>query len=487
MNPLDIPYYPVNDFGPAMKGMIIGGLGIFHVFVAQFAIGGGILLCYFQWLAQTGRSPIARQFVDGYFRLLVLISFVVGALTGVGMWLTTIQVSPRTIGIMVQEFHWLWAIEWTFFSLEVASGYCFYRYGKQLNDHTRFFLLTVYSVAAWFSLFWINGILSWQLTPDGWLESHNVWSGFFNSTFWPSLFFRTITSMATAALVACIVINLTSFDREQRTELINKAAHLFLPMILMLPLGIWFLVAMPADSRSWVLGGSIAMTLFLNLGIVCSILIGGYTLIGLVRQKLYINGATATLLCALAMMATAGAEFVREGVRKPYTIREHLYSNSLTESEVAALRAVGCVSSDPYPLRDPESYPTKQLRTGAKVFRIQCSVCHTIDGANGVTHLTSTWTPSQLRLNIAQLQRTKPFMPPFAGTAAEVEAIVQFIQWNLDGQPETWDQEFDPEVLKEIDGYLDEVGTKPGTHLAAHAASLHVMNGSSAQGAAIYE
>lgn len=464
---MDIPFYPVNEFGPAMKGMVIGGLGIFHVFLAQFAIGGGILLCYFQWLAQTGRSPITRKFVDGYFKVLVLISFVVGALTGVGMWLTTIQISPRTIGIMVQEFHWIWATEWTFFSLEVASGYCFYRYGKRLNDATRLMLLAVYSTAAWFSLFWINGILAWQLTPGGWLENQNVWSGFFNATFWPSLFFRTISSMATAALVACVVVNLTAFTREEKTELINKAAHLFLPMVLMLPLGVWFLMAMPPDSRSWVLGGSIAMTLFLNLGIVCSILIGGYALIGLYRQKLYINGATATLLCALGMMATAGAEFVREGVRKPYTVREYLYSNSLTEQEVAALRATGSIRYDPYPLRDEDQYPTRQLQTGAKVYRIQCSVCHTIDGANGLTHLTSTWTPSQLRLNIAQLQRTKPFMPPFAGTAKEVEAIVQFIQWNLAGRPEEWERKFEPAVIREIEKHLDEVGTKPGIHIAA--------------------
>ena len=36
--------YPVNDYGPVMKGLVIGGLGIFHVFVAQFAIGGGFLM-----------------------------------------------------------------------------------------------------------------------------------------------------------------------------------------------------------------------------------------------------------------------------------------------------------------------------------------------------------------------------------------------------------------------------------------------------------
>ncbi|MGB0717282.1 MAG: cytochrome BD quinol oxidase subunit I, partial [Phycisphaerae bacterium] len=61
-------YFPIHDYGPLMKGMVIGGLGIFHVFVAQFAIGGGMLMCYFQWLASTGRAPLARKFLDSYFQ-----------------------------------------------------------------------------------------------------------------------------------------------------------------------------------------------------------------------------------------------------------------------------------------------------------------------------------------------------------------------------------------------------------------------------------
>lgn len=86
----------------------------------------------------------------------MLVSVVLGALTGVSMWFTTIQVGPRTIGLMVDEFHWLWATEWTFFCLEVTAGYAFYRYGPRLPDRTRFGLLATYSVAAWMSLFGIR-------------------------------------------------------------------------------------------------------------------------------------------------------------------------------------------------------------------------------------------------------------------------------------------------------------------------------------------
>jgi cytochrome bd-type quinol oxidase subunit 1/mono/diheme cytochrome c family protein len=460
-------YYPFNDYDPLIKGMAIGGLGIFHVFTAQFAIGGGFLMCYFQWLARHNRLPAARRFLDSYFTFLVLVSFVIGALTGVAMWFTSIQVSPRTIGVMIDEFHWVWATEWTFFCVEIVAGYAFYRYSARLTDRSRMRLLGLYAFAAWMSLFWINGILSWQLTPGGWVESRGVWAGFFNSSFWPSLLYRSVASLAIASLVGCVVINaMRDLDRTSRTNLINASARLLWPMVLMPVLGAWYLAVLPTDSRTYVLGGSVAMTMFMGLTVATSCLIGGYALIGLIKQRLYINGATATLLCVLAFAATGGGEFIREGVRKPFTIREYLYSNSITTDQVALLREQGCVTEDFYPLRDAELYPNEQLVRGGKVFRFLCSVCHTVSDMNGLTHLTGTWTTEQKRMNIAKLQRTKPFMPPFAGTAAELEALVQFIEWNNADRPEEWPDSGEAagyvEQIKRIEQWIRVAGEAPG-------------------------
>ena len=122
---------------------------------------------------------------------------------------------------MVGEFHWIWATEWLFFCLEIVAGYCFYRYGPRLDDRRRMMLIGIYSLASWFSLFWINDILSWQLTPGRWVETHSMWDGFLNPSFFPSVIFRTVTSMAIAALVAFLVVNLLpEFNREQRMKLI---------------------------------------------------------------------------------------------------------------------------------------------------------------------------------------------------------------------------------------------------------------------------
>jgi len=454
--------YPVNDYGPVMKGLAIGGLGIFHVFLAQFAIGGGFLMWWFEWLGITGREPLAERLVSSVFRVLILLSFVVGALTGVGMWLTSIQVSPQTIGLMVDEFHWIWATEWIFFWLEVVAGYAFFRYREHLAPRARLSLLAIYSIAGWGSLFWINGILSWQLTPGAWTETHSVWDGFFNPTFWPSLLFRTVVCLVLAGLGGAIVINaMPGFTREERTRLINRCSLFLLPMLAMPVLGGWFVMAMPDDSRSWIMGGSMTMTMFLNIAAGASALIGGYAVVGLWRQKLYINGATATLLAALAFGATAGGEFVREGVRKPYSVRETLYSNATTPAQIASLRETGVTVHDPYPLRDRADYPSEQLALGRLVYRNQCAICHTVSGTNGLTELMGGWSREQQRLNVAKLQWTKGFMPPFAGTPGELEAVVQFIAWEHAGRPADWPESRDPAVLAGIARWLEEAGTAP--------------------------
>jgi mono/diheme cytochrome c family protein len=454
--------YPIPEFGPAIPGMVIGGVGIVHVFVAQFAVGSGALLLAFERLAGRG-DTLARRFLDGFFVFLVLVSFVFGALTGVGMWLTAVQVSAPTIHQMVREFHWVWAAEWCFFLLEVVAGYLFYRYRGRLAHRTRLGLLGLYAAASWMSLFLINGILSWQLTPGDWVATRSIADGFFNPSFWPSLVFRTLVSWTLAALAALLVANLApGFGADERRALQRRIAPFFAPMALMPLVGLWFLAVIPDDSRGWLLGGSVAMTMFLAIAVGASTLLGLYAVLGILLGRLWIQRATTALLLALAFAATAAGEFVREGVRKPFTIRNVLYSNAVRPDEVAARRAQGTVGADPYPLRGPLP-PTAQLVTGAKVFRMQCAVCHTTAGANGVLHLTATWTDEQLRLNLAQLQRTKAFMPPFAGSPAELEALVQWLLWQRAERPPAWAGSDDEALVARIGAWLDEAGVAAGS------------------------
>jgi len=184
--------------------------------------------------------------------------------------------------------------------------------------------------------------------------------------------------------------------------------------------------------------------------------------VGLIFKRLYINGATATLLLALAFGATAAGEFVREGARKPYTVRGVLYSTSITPDEGRGAAAARRDDPRSVPAARRGALPDGAARLGAKVHRTLCDACHTLHGANAIVELTRTWTDDQLRLNIAKLQRTKAFMPPFAGTARDVEAMVQLLRWEAADAPASWPTSEDPVTLAQIAKWLDEVGTSPG-------------------------
>ncbi len=112
------------------------------------------------------------------------------------------------------------------------------------------------SIAAWMSLFLINGIIDFMLTPGSWLQQQNFWVGFFNPTFWPSLVFRTCMSLMLAGCYGFITA-VREKDDDARVSLISFSGRWSLGfLILSLPAGWWYLNALPEKARMLVLGAS---------------------------------------------------------------------------------------------------------------------------------------------------------------------------------------------------------------------------------------
>jgi hypothetical protein len=88
-------------------------------------------------------------------------------------------------------------------------------------------------------------------------------------------------------------------------------------------------------------------------------------------------------------------------------------------------------------------------------------VCHTVRGTNALVDLLGGWSMDQRRMNIAKLQWTKGFMPPFAGNAEELEALVQYLAWETVERPAEWPESRDPATISSIARWLDEAGVLP--------------------------
>jgi cytochrome bd-type quinol oxidase subunit 1 len=192
-------FYPQWEVPKIGGGMVIAAIATVHVFVAHFAVGAGLFIAWTEARMARRPDPILKDFLIRFGRFLVLLSFVFGALTGVGIWFAIGLAAPRATSILIHNFVWGWAAEWALFAVEIAAGYVYYYGFDRLSEGRRRAVAYIYAAAAWGSLVVINGILCFMLTPGKWLQTHAFWDGFFNPTYWPSLVLRTISSMSLAA------------------------------------------------------------------------------------------------------------------------------------------------------------------------------------------------------------------------------------------------------------------------------------------------
>jgi cytochrome bd-type quinol oxidase subunit 1 len=125
---------------------------------------------------------------------------VAGALSGVGIWLVISVYNPQATSFLIHTFVLAWATEWTCFLVEIASLFLYYYTFDRMAPGKHIFIGWVYFVAAWLSLFFINGIIGFMFTPGAWLQTGNFWDALFNPSFWPSLAFRTFLALTLAGI-----------------------------------------------------------------------------------------------------------------------------------------------------------------------------------------------------------------------------------------------------------------------------------------------
>jgi cytochrome bd ubiquinol oxidase subunit I len=438
--------YPLFEVPKLGGGLLVALVAIVHVVIAHFAVGAGLYLAITHTVALRRNDLLLLRYLRDHSQFLVLFSFVAGALTGVGIWVTIGLVSPAATSRLIHNFVWGWAIEWCFFAIEIAAGYVYYYYWDRMEPRKHLVVGWIYAIAAFFSLVVINGILTFMLTPSRWAEmvrdaaagqafnaDLGFWLGFFNQTYWPSLILRTVSGLALAAIFVAVVVNARrSYTREERQRIINHGAWFMAPLILMVPVGFWYFTQLPEHSRLFVQGRAIAMTLFMAFGLVASLAIGFYAYFGLLRAKRNMDLETSLLLLAFAFVATGAMEFVREGVRKPYLIYGYLYSNGIPAMGEMPARIADDGILPHAPFARPPGQTLAEVRQlpatarGKLVFQAQCRMCHEVDGYNAMRHLVAGKSRELLTAQLKELEKWA-YMPPFQGTHEEMSALAEYL------------------------------------------------------------
>ncbi len=380
--------YPIWDLGMG-GGLLMALMAIPHVIVSHFAIGGGLLIAVTETLAVKRGDPDLRELAKRSSLMLILVSTVFGAISGVGIWVVAGLVAPGTISALIHTYVWGWAIEWVFFVVEIVAALVYYATWDKISKGAHLLVGWIYFIAAYLSLVIINGIVTYMLTPGRWLETYAFWDGFFNPTYWPSLVLRT--GICVMMAVAFMVFTGLRSAPAARDRIMRYLGWWMVAGTLVSYAGYrWWEAMLPETVNSLFRGAAPALeTLastrhFLLWSLTAALVLAVLILVAVPKLA---RPAALVVLALAAFSFFGGYERLREGIRKPFLIHSYMFSNGLRVAEIQDVNASGVLARSGWAgwaaSEDPAS-------TGRQVFRAQCASCHTIDGYQGIRQALPT-------------------------------------------------------------------------------------------------
>ena len=427
--------YPIWDLTWGM-GLLIAIVSVVHVFVSHFAVGGGLFLVLTERKAYRENNAALLEWIKKHTKFFVLLTVVFGAVTGVGIWFTIGLIHPSGTSALIHTYVWGWAIEWVFFFLEITAA-LLYLYGwDKLDRKTHMWIGWIYFIAAFASMVIINGIITFMLTSGKWLETHYFWHGFFNPTYWPSLFTRFAFSLALAGLYALLTGTLQK-DEELRATVVKWSVRWIVPAFIVLPLFVWWYVgSIPDAVWAGARGRMPTATRYANLALIFAILTFVGSLVTLIKPK-KTPFVYALVIWAFAFVTMWSFEFIREALRKPYVIYGYMYDNSIFKQDlpgtgdmtVAKINEKGILNVARW-VTERTITPENQVQVGREIFRLECQTCHGIHGYRDMTGILreKQWPQSVIQGRLGSLDKMmNGVMPPFSGTEEEKAALAAFL------------------------------------------------------------
>jgi cytochrome d ubiquinol oxidase subunit I len=435
--------YPMWDLAIG-GGVLMAVVAIAHVIVSHFAIGGGLLLVVTESLAVKRNDSELRELARRSSLVLILVSTVFGAISGVGIWVVAGLISPAAISALIHTYVWGWAIEWVFFIIEIVAALVYYTTWDKISKGAHLLVGWLYFVAAYLSLVIINGIITFMLTPGRWLETHAFWDGFFNPTYWPSLFLRT--GIAILMAVSFMVFPALKSSVERRAGILRYLGWWMVGGVLLSYAGFrWWEAVLPATVRNLFSGAAPALEAlastrsFTLWALTAAFVVGIAILIAVPRSA---RAVTAVIMALAAFGFFGGYERLREGTRKPFLIHSHMFSNGLLVSDIEAINDEGLLSRSGWVATESDD----SLSMGRQIFRAECSSCHTLDGYQSIRRALPTYDDM---VAVASDQPTGRSARTFENECAACHADLSAAEMR-EMLPSTSEMADDPETISDL-------------------------------------
>ena len=377
-------------YEPAIgSGWVIGLIATIHVLFSHTAVGAAILFAVLAYIGMRDDRPELIDFIKKYGLFLLVFSYILGSITGPGIWYSTTVGSPRGISALIHNFVWKWATEWVFFVIEVIGVYMLVYLAGKLERRTYMKVAVIFGLTSYTTMLAIVGILSFMMMPgrpEQWFAEGGYLYGFYGPNTFAQLMIRTAFMFTMTAVVGGIVAAGLKDEVFKRWLLRRLAIVGGLSAIVGISLYPWYLGTLPSIAHLVMenrLPDYFTPSILIVLGAMLA-----YFAMTFFRPKLVTATVAGFATLAILVLGLWPGETVRESVRKPYIAGQYLYSNQVighdvpgmgVKSEIPTLEKVGFTHAHVFwPESQKEITRENTMAVGRNLAITACSNCHSL-------------------------------------------------------------------------------------------------------------
>ncbi|MDX1809621.1 MAG: cytochrome c [Sulfurospirillaceae bacterium] len=417
-----IGIFPLFYFPKIGSAWLMGITGTIHILASHTSVGASLLFAYLARKAYKENRPELYTYMKKYGMFLLIFSYVIGSITGPGIWYTATAASPRGISALIHNFVWVWATEWVFFVYEVLGVFALVYFIDKIDRKTHLKLTYTFALASLGTLFLIIGIISFMMWPgdNAFYLTGSASDAFFGTNTFPHMFLRIGFMIMMSGVIGLII---TSAMRKENAELSNELTKTmgivsiiggFLVMIAFM----WYVNTLPANALALL---PIYLPEIIKTRVILIIAFTLYFLVAVFRPQYIGRTIAITMLFVIAVLGVWPGEKLRESLRKPYVAGQYVYSNQLIardvpgkgiKSDLPIVAKEGLLKVDPWiPTRLRVITPENKLEVGHLLTKIACSNCHSLDK-------NALFRPLMVRLKGWDAATIKAFLKNSLGTGS---------------------------------------------------------------------
>ncbi|MBD3790717.1 MAG: cytochrome c [Campylobacterales bacterium] len=385
-----IGQFPLFYFPEYGSAWMMGITGTIHILASHTSVGAAMLFAFLAYKAYKENRTDLYPYMKKYGMFLLIFSYVIGSITGPGIWYTATAASPRGISALIHNFVWVWATEWVFFVYEVIGVFALVYFIDKIDKKTHLKLTFTFALASVGTLALIIGIISFMMWPgtEGYYATGSASDAFFGVNTFPHMFLRIGFMIMMSGVIGLVISSAMKKENEALSnELSRKMGFVsliggFVTMFFFM----WYMGTLPENAHAVF---NVTKESIIQNRIILAIVFSLYFILAIVRPKTINTVLASSMIVVILLAGLWPGEKLRESMRKPYVAGQYIYSNQIIsrdvpgkgiKSELPIIAEKGLLQVNPFV---PENLKvitaSNKLEAGKLLARMSCSNCHSLE------------------------------------------------------------------------------------------------------------